>query len=112
VLEKFMVEYSHLALFCAPAHFAHGFRAWIWPMAGTVYLNLVVCGLANDHSDKIANPKPLRKMRPNDCNVRDLDRVEVGHHVVVGHIKFFETRRAHNNDATNSHQIRKRAGAH
>jgi hypothetical protein len=28
-----------------------------------VDLNLVVCGLANEHSEKIANPKPLRKVR-------------------------------------------------
>jgi hypothetical protein len=42
-------------------------------------------------------------------NVRDL---EVEHDVVVEHVKSFETRRAHNNDATNSHQIEKRAGAH
>jgi hypothetical protein len=40
--------------------------------APSVDLNLVVCGLAKDHSEKIANPKPLRsdpvsKVRPNDC---------------------------------------------
>jgi hypothetical protein len=42
-------------------------------------------------------------------NVSDL---EVEHDVVVEHVKIFENRRARHNDATNSHEIKKRAGAH
>jgi hypothetical protein len=35
--------YSQLASFCAPAHFAHGFRAWIWPIEGGAALEVVCC---------------------------------------------------------------------